>query len=90
MSLWYDTLSRCGAYSISGIGGWKLPSKDELQALHRAMRGGHPFAGDHSRLYWSSEAASDYRAWSVHMSDGSMGEYLRFYNFLAWPVRNVQ
>ncbi|WP_161788487.1 Lcl C-terminal domain-containing protein [Desulfonatronum thiodismutans] len=83
-------MSRCGAYSISGIGGWKLPSKDELQALHRAMRGGHPFAGDHSRLYWSSEAASDYRAWSVHMSDGSMGEYLRFYNFLAWPVRNVQ
>jgi hypothetical protein len=42
---WHDAMSRCSSFSISGIGGWRLPSKDELVALYHAIQGGHPFTG---------------------------------------------
>ncbi len=53
---WHDATARCGSFSISGIGGWRLPSKDELVALYHAMQGGHPFTGVQSSDYWSSTA----------------------------------
>ncbi len=30
---WHDAMARCGSFSISEIGGWRLPSKDELVAF---------------------------------------------------------
>ncbi len=29
---WYDAMNRCNSFNISGIGGWRLASKDELVA----------------------------------------------------------
>ena len=48
---WYDAMTRCRSFSISGIGDWRLPRKDELVVLSDAMRGGHPFTGFQSSFY---------------------------------------
>ncbi len=31
---WDDAMAACGAFSISGIGGWRLSSKDDLIDLY--------------------------------------------------------
>jgi hypothetical protein len=48
---WHDAISRCSSFSISGIGGWRLPSKDQLETLHHAMKGGQPFTGVQASTY---------------------------------------
>ena len=48
---WEDAMSACSSFSIAGIGGWSLPSVDELQELYRALQGGHPFTGVQSSYY---------------------------------------
>jgi hypothetical protein len=40
-----EALPRIRSFSISGIGGWRLPSREELVALYHAIQGGHPFTG---------------------------------------------
>ncbi len=89
---WHDAMARCSSFSISGIGGWRLPSKDELVALYHAMQGGHPFSGVQMSFYWSSTSKAfraDY-AWSVFMGYGNVGAYINSYSFHVWPVRAGQ
>ncbi|SMP67090.1 Protein of unknown function [Desulfonatronum zhilinae] len=95
---WHDAMSRCSSFGIFGlggsssIGGWRLPSWDELRALYRAFQGGHPFTGIQSGPYWSSstiEYNTDY-AWTVYMST----DYKSYDNKTGinhvWPVRSGQ
>ncbi len=67
---WDDAMSSCSSFSISGIGGWRLPSKDELVDLYRAIRGGHPFTGVQSYSYWSSTISYLDHPYHVHMQYG--------------------
>ncbi|GAB6060282.1 Lcl C-terminal domain-containing protein [Desulfonatronum parangueonense] len=89
---WHDAMSRCSSFSISGIGGWRLPSRDELVALYHPMQGGHPFSGVQSSYYWSSttHAGSTDNAWNVSMSYGSVYTDIKSYSFHVWPVRAGQ
>ena len=89
---WVDAMSRCSSFSISGIGGWRLPSRNELVDMYHAIQGEHPFTGVQSSNYWSSTTfpgCADH-AWSVYMYYGF--EYYSVTPFTGhvWPVRAGQ
>lgn len=89
---WDDAMSRCSSFNISGIGGWRLPSMDELVALSHAIQGGHPFTGVQLSPYWSSttDAAPTDIAWFVNMHNGSVYNFLKTRTYHVWPVRAGQ
>jgi len=90
---WNDAaFDRFSAFSINGIGSWRLPSKDELVALHRAMLGGHPFTGVQSSYYWSSTTRADVWAFAfrVNMTSGDVDLNYKTNNNHLWPVRDSQ
>ncbi len=91
---WVDAMSRCSSFSISGIGGWRLPSKDELVALsHCNERRSSPFTRVvQASFYWSSTAYADYTelAWLVDMNDGDVHAYGKSVTRHVWPVRAGQ
>ncbi|WP_052507486.1 DUF1566 domain-containing protein [Desulfonatronovibrio magnus] len=86
---WHDAMSRCSSFSISGIGGWRLPSMDELLSLSSAMQGGHPFTGIQSSFYWSSTTNADV-AWGVPMYTSFMITSSKTDTLPVWPVRAGQ
>ena len=86
---WHGVLSRCSSFSISGIGGWRLPNKDELVVLYHAIQGGHPFTGVQSSFYWTGPVHT-YPAWFVRMSDGGVITGNRAGTTYVWPVRGPQ
>jgi hypothetical protein len=55
---WNEAMRRCGDMTVNGVGGWRLPSKDELDAMYRELkmmgRGGF-----RDEWYWSSFSYSD-------------------------------
>ena len=95
---WKDAMSRCSSFSISGIDGWLLPSKDELEAIYHAIQGGHPFTGVQASRYWSSttdwsnttDAVSTGYAWNVNMDGGYVRSSYKYITHYVWPVRAGQ
>jgi hypothetical protein len=83
---WNDAMSACGSFSISGIGGWRLPNTGDLQRLSQELKSGHPFVGVQSANYWSSSASTD-GAYSVDMNNGSVVVDIETKTLNAWPVR---
>ncbi len=88
---WKDAMSRCSSFSISGIDGWLLPSKDELEAIYHAIQGGHPFTGVQASYYWSSTPYPDMadHACGVHMGNVYVHHRKAPYSHV-WPVRAGQ
>ncbi len=88
---WDEAMSRCDTYSISGISGWSLPSKDQLSALYSAMQGGHPFIGVQSSSYWSRTIYADNLkgAWFVSMKSGFEYIDIKSSSPNAWCVRDI-
>ena len=86
---WHDAMSRCSSFSISGIGGWRLPSKDELVVFYHAIQGGHPFTGVQWSYYWSSTTFADRSAsaWHVDMTSGYVNGDYKTGTGHVWPVR---
>ncbi len=89
---WDDAISRCSSFSISGIGGWRLPSKDELAAIYHAIQGEHPFTGVQSSFYWSSTTLAGFTgsAWVVSMDNGRVDGSSKDRTHHVWPVRAGQ
>jgi len=84
---WHDAMARCSSFSISGS--WRLPSKNELVDLYHAMKGGHPFTGIQSSIYWSSTTvaeSTDYACF-VYMLHGHMRTNVKISTAHVWPVR---
>ena len=88
---WDDAMSRCGSFSISGIGGWRLPSAEELLALNKAIRSGI-FTEIQSSFYWSSSTTADQPdvAWWVYMNRGQAAYDYKTTQYNVWPVRAGQ
>jgi hypothetical protein len=78
---------QCSCYQLNGIGGWRIPSKSELQLLYRNRSAIGGF--DNSYVYWSS--TRDYNAstaWFIDFYDGEQG-FGRF-DYGSTPVRCVR
>jgi hypothetical protein len=90
-----EALPRIRSFSISGIGGWRLPSREELVALYHAIQGGHPFTGVRDSYYLSGTGMFDNRfigavaAVIVSMGSGHVSAISHFdiHRFHVWPVR---
>ena len=89
---WDDAWRGCSSFSISGIGGWRLPSRDELSAIYHAIQSGHPFTGVQSYGYWSSTAYAGRwdAAWAVSMRGGQVDVIHKSTRSHVWPVRAGQ
>jgi hypothetical protein len=85
----------CGLRGGSGAGQWRLPSKDEWEALidknagNPALPAGHPFTGVQSLCYWSSttHAISTGSAWVVCLVVRSVMTGGKAGTHYVWPVR---
>jgi hypothetical protein len=83
-----DAVSYCAGLSLGGLGGWRLPSPQELSGIR--YKPGGLFGGGSSHhycipsidqaafpetpaaLFWTSKANSDDTAWYVGFDDGRM------------------
>jgi hypothetical protein len=67
---WVDAKRRCQNMTINGFGGWRLPTKDELNLMYINLKqkGLEGFKND---LYWSSSEHFTTYAWYQRFSDGS-------------------
>lgn len=85
---WEDAMSACSSYSIGGIGGWRIPTKDELMYLFFAIRGDHPFTGV-VRTYWSSTpcGVTTDAAWAAWSDPILSTTYSKTYTFYVWCTR---
>jgi len=45
---WEQAMEKCGSLSISGVGGWRLPSKDELLFLYYSINQKRDVARKHA------------------------------------------
>lgn len=87
---WNDAMFKAISFSISGIGGWRMPSKNELLALHQALKGGHPFEGIQSAFYWSNTTDGGF-TWYVDMYYGyKEATSSKGLTAHMWPVRAGQ
>ncbi len=96
---WGAALLHCFASEVGGIGGWRLPTIEELASLkdtvniNPALPSGHPFSNEQSSFYWSSTtSASDASfAWSVGFGIGDVGIGVKASSIrLVWCVRGGQ
>jgi hypothetical protein len=72
---WNDAKSRCATLKVNGIGGWRLPTKNELNAmytkLHKKGLGGF----SSKRYYWSSSENDALVAWRRSFGNGGQDSY---------------
>ena len=76
--------SIAASYSLDGIDGWYLPSKDELNLLYqqKAVVGGFAFG-----YYWSSSESNSHLAWYQAFTYGNQTNLSKHYTL---PVRAVR
>jgi hypothetical protein len=56
---WNNAVRRCESLNVNGISGWRLPTKEELNAMyHQLYKKGH--GGFFSKHYWSSSDFNQY------------------------------
>ena len=90
---WNDAMDTCSAFSISGIGGWRLPSSDELTYLSYAMAKGRPFTGIQFSFYWSSSTYRAFNAdhaWYVYSINGYANFGSKTDTHYVWCTRTSQ
>jgi primosomal protein N'' len=93
---------QCGLSDGSKAGDWRLPTKEELEAMvdkryknpvlsNAAETGqwkeGDAFQGVESSRYWSSTSKETSSAWFVGLYDGSVGYYDKTNTNYVWAVR---
>jgi hypothetical protein len=66
---WYDAKSRCASLRVNGIGGWRLPDKDELNAMYMQLKK-NGLGGFSDYGYWSSSEVTNDVAWYQWFIDG--------------------
>jgi hypothetical protein len=89
---WDDAIARCDSFSISGIDGWWLPTRDQLMFFSHALADVHPFTGIAAWPYWTSTRLSswiDNRATViVFLSDYGFSHRTRPHH--VWCVRRFK
>ncbi|WP_031385475.1 Lcl C-terminal domain-containing protein [Desulfonatronum thiodismutans] len=85
---WFDAETACSSASVGGIGGWRLPTMQELIELVTAIQSESPFSKVRP-VYWSSSISpdSDDEAAFVTSSGLTLHAPKRSYYFSVWPVR---
>jgi len=66
---WNDAIAKCKSLKVNGIGGWRLPTKDELDAMYLQLKK-KGLGGFSNGWYWSSSESSSTSSWGQSFSDG--------------------
>jgi hypothetical protein len=94
---WDEAQKACAAYRGGGMSDWRLPSKDELNAMHDAVG----YLLDHNKLpmetantewaawYWSGEQEQG-KWWVQRFDYGNQFLYPKDKQFYARPVRSFR
>lgn len=93
---WYDAGNYCSSLSTGGFGGWRLPSKAELEALDKSTVFNQLLGTTMAQIdgqwigsYWSSTSFDSTQAYHVFFTSGSGSGYASktFYANLVRCVR---
>jgi hypothetical protein len=83
---WKDAVIKCKAM-MGGVGGWRLPTKDELNLMYTNLKR-KGLGGFSNMSYWSSTQGSGYNVWIQDFSNGVQRytEYTEYteYAFGGW------
>ena len=76
---WNGAMDLCNKIYIANIGGWRLPTVEELRTLidenrHPALPSGHPFINIQQSYYWSSTENAKFpgKAYLVNFAGGNV------------------
>ncbi|TGO02601.1 hypothetical protein PN36_22205 [Candidatus Thiomargarita nelsonii] len=80
---------QCGLSDGSKAGDWRLPTKDEWEAMVGTERDGDVFSGVQSSWYWSSTSYKENTslAWSMYLDTGRLYSYGKKFMYGVWAVR---
>jgi len=88
---WNDAIAKCKSLKslkVNGIGGWHLPTKDELDAMYEQLKKEWP-GGFGDGLYWSSSEYSDNNSWYQSFSDGYQDHDSKYNEYSVRAVRDL-
>jgi len=83
---WYEAKERCAEMRIGGVGGWRLPSKEELHAMYINLKT-KGLGNFEDECYWSSSEYDVYTAWGQRFSDGYQSNGFKIGTFCVRGVR---
>jgi hypothetical protein len=69
---WSDAIARCNALKVNGIGGWHLPTMEELDAMYQQLHE-QGLGGFSDTDYWSSSEYYSWDAWVRGLTSGRSG-----------------
>jgi len=82
---------QCGLSDGSKAGDWRLPTKEEWEAMvgTEPWKDGDVFSGVQSSWYWSSTSYKEKTslAWSVYLDIGRLYSYGKNFMYNVWTVR---
>lgn len=92
---WEEATAGCRSFSVSGIGGWRMPTINELTFMSysiQLMRDGHPFTGIQPSDYWSGTAYEGRpdAVQIVNMGFASTSYADKSGTGYAWPVQSAR
>jgi len=69
---WNDATKRCAEMKVNGIGGWHLPTMEELDAMYQQLHE-QGLGGFSDTDYWSSSEYYSWDAWVRGLTSGRSG-----------------
>jgi len=91
MAHWSDAIARCKSLKVNGIGGWHLPTKEELDAMYQQLHK-QGLGGFSDSWYWSSSEYGiyeAYEAWDHNFDDGHQLLNAKRYRLSVRAVREL-
>ena len=83
---WSTAIQRCKELNVSGISGWRLPTKEELDLMYRNLKVNG--LGDFQETwYWSSSQYDTSAAWIRYFVDGQQDGGYKLYTLRARACR---
>jgi hypothetical protein len=82
---WNDANKRCASLRVNGIGGWRLPTKYELNLMYRSLK--KKGLGGFSDDWFCSSSEDCSFAWYQSFSDGIQHNYYKHHTNSVRAVR---
>lgn len=70
---WEDADAAAKAYNGGGFTDWRLPNREELDAIYQNLRAKEIITGN--GLYWTSELQDENHAWGQRFNNGGTGAH---------------
>jgi hypothetical protein len=90
----FEFIQEINASRLSGMNGWRLPSRKELfsivshQFVNPSLPKGHPFGNVFHGYYWTRTESARLlnQAWYVHLGGGKVYRGMKNGSYMVWPV----